>query len=419
MSESTFEVSVSPIPLSCLTLFPATKAQVIESRKRSFASWGRGATLEQYLARDARSDNHEVSKDGRLVTWVLARRDNAKGLNFLCSCETFKRDGLAVIPTSSTHAKLVTGYGIASVFTPPQIRKKGYAAHMMRLLHWVLAPRSTLPERFPEQLWGEMPSRALWEKADAEQVPQGHGDNAVFSVLYSDIGGKFYANCSPTPSEVGLDKQGWVAREPISTEWAVDGLVALLNSREVGVDSTASWEWLDEKSAYEIWKVDAEKMKDEMEGFARSTRNSDQALFTFLPDKGVAEFQVDRLRHFWGKVEPLPIYWGVYRRDGEAVGLDPSTFATWTLDVRPGQANDLIITRVRARPGKFEALMKEVVGFAKRHGVEKIEVWGLGEELRNIIGGRTWNRDEHLSSFKWYGKEKDVNWCFNEKFCWC
>lgn len=88
---------------------------------------------------------------------------------------------------------------------------------------------------------------------------------------------------------------------------------------------------------------------------------------------------------------------------------------TWTLDVRPGQANDLIITRVRAKVEEFEALMKEVVGHAKRHGVEKIEVWGLSEQLRNVIGGRTWVRDEHLSSFKCYDKERDVKWCFNEK----
>ena len=322
----------------------------------------------------------------------------------------FKREGLA-IKSRLTSAEIVTGYGIASVFTPSHNRKKGYAAHMMRLLHWVLAPRSALPDTFPVELWGEMPSRDLWRAAGLKAIPEGHGEDATFSTLWSDIGNSFYTNCGPIPSE-----QGWVVKDPISTAWRVESLFSLLNSQPNGIKST-SWVWLDEKDACEIWKLDAEKMKDEMEALARDTdtKNDGTALFTFLPYKGVAEFQVDRLRHFWGTVEPLPNYWGVYRQASNESGLDPSTFATWTLDVRPGQANDLIITRLRARPEDFAALIKEVVGHAKRHGVEKIEVWGLAKELRDIIGGRTWVRDEHLSSFKWYGREENVKWCFNEK----
>lgn len=57
------------VPLSEVTIFPATKAQIHESRKRSYAAWGQGSTLEEYLERDARTDVHEVSTNGNMITW--------------------------------------------------------------------------------------------------------------------------------------------------------------------------------------------------------------------------------------------------------------------------------------------------------------------------------------------------------------
>ena len=96
----------------------------------------------------------------------------------------------------------VFGYGIASVYTPPQNRGKGYARHMMSLLHWVLAPYSSLPP-FQEK-WGSLPPSVA------------SCGNASFSTLYSDIGPEFYRNCGP---DEGSD--GWVVREPVERTWIV------------------------------------------------------------------------------------------------------------------------------------------------------------------------------------------------------
>ena len=60
---------MASLPVSYLSIFPANAAQVLESRTRTFQEWGRRVTLEEYLARDAISDNHEASRDSRLVTW--------------------------------------------------------------------------------------------------------------------------------------------------------------------------------------------------------------------------------------------------------------------------------------------------------------------------------------------------------------
>jgi hypothetical protein len=65
---------MASLPVSRLSIFPANMAQVLESRTRTFQEWGRGVTLEEYLARDATSDNHEVSRDSKLVTWWVFGR---------------------------------------------------------------------------------------------------------------------------------------------------------------------------------------------------------------------------------------------------------------------------------------------------------------------------------------------------------
>ncbi len=54
---------------STLTLFPATPAQLIESRRRTFTEWGRDMTEEQYLLRDALMDKAEHAEHGKLITW--------------------------------------------------------------------------------------------------------------------------------------------------------------------------------------------------------------------------------------------------------------------------------------------------------------------------------------------------------------
>jgi len=77
------------ISIHMLSIFCATASQTIESRKRSYESWGRGLSLEQYFERDVGIEQHDVGRDGKLTTWVLAPIDNPETLDFPCSCETY------------------------------------------------------------------------------------------------------------------------------------------------------------------------------------------------------------------------------------------------------------------------------------------------------------------------------------------
>ncbi|KAF9523066.1 hypothetical protein CPB83DRAFT_863562 [Crepidotus variabilis] len=434
-------MSESSIPLSSLTIVPATPDQQIEFMKRSYPQWGKpkGWSFETYKGLGEDWNGREACKAGRFVLWVLTKRDELESVNFLCSCETFLRPAIVVYPNDSdtlTNHKVenVTGYGIASVFTPPENRGKGYASHMMRLLHWMLAPLNLFhhgQEEFPREVWGDPP-----------KMP-GFVREAKFSVLYSDIGARFYVRLGPTPaSNAGgagagsgeTDLGGWIARDTASTVWKVDDSKVVgafeeknklgYNFSHVEASENLTWKWLDETLLKKIWPLDAKLAVSEM---ARESNTSSKIRVAFSPEEGVGSFMVERYKLDWEKLEPIPTHWGLCKiaQPGDAEELDVSVFATWTLTQLPGQGYSLGITRLRCPPHLFKGLFNEILSYAKAYSnVKEIEVWNLAQELRGVaddMRGNTYEREEHLPSIKWYGSEDvgDVDWALNERFCWC
>lgn len=306
----------------------------------------------------------------------------------------YRRKGLAKTPDAN-EAEEVFGYGVASVYTPPQNRGKGYARHMMSLLHWVLAPRADLPQ-FPQR-WGPPPPEVA-----------GCG-NARFSALYSDIGPDFYKLCGPDE-----DSLGWVVREPVGTVWQVPEDVSTIEF----LDSTLPVEWLDEEGCKAIWEQDVQLMREDMK-----KTSSARTLFTFLPNEGTGPFLQRRAVFFlYNQQRPIPSKWGVilHPNGAELSDKDHSpTFATWTLEVDPG-ATTLILTRLRATRDTFPQLLANVLLAARECDMDRVDVWNLPkdlEDLAHLLKGKTEARDEHLNAFKWYGKERseDVEWLYNEK----
>lgn len=272
------------------------------------------------------------------------------------------------------------------MYTPPHHRKKGYAAHMMRLIHWVLAPEGSISAQFPRE-WGASPIACL--------------QDAVFSVLYSDIGDVFYhQNCSCLPNT----QLGWVTTGIVNTSWPVT---------DMALDS-ARWKFLPKEDAIEVWNEDTQMMKED----ALSVTRAGGIACSFLPDKGLGRFTIDRNMRFKdGLTSFLPL-------EASGVQLDrnspdgPLIFATWTLE--SAYSKTLVLTRLRATKETFGGLLAQIMAFARRHGLETIETWNLSEDLSQVakeLGGRTFERDQHLSSIKWYGQEAEheIQWLFNEK----
>jgi GNAT superfamily N-acetyltransferase/putative transposon-encoded protein len=184
---------LTPIAMdvSDLTVVRATEAQAAQAGVNCFQHWlvPRGFTSMaqlEWFGGQLHDDSYPWTAGA--ASWVLVPRSDPTTLDFLAACDTYGRVGVVCTPEGKREE--VTSYAIASVFTPDKFRKKGYATHLLRLMHYVVADRSRLPP-FPAS-WGAPPEEAF-------------GDG-VFSVLYSDVGDAFYANCTQ-----GENKAGWVA----------------------------------------------------------------------------------------------------------------------------------------------------------------------------------------------------------------
>ncbi|KAI0711178.1 hypothetical protein C8T65DRAFT_739572 [Cerioporus squamosus] len=403
------------LTLADLSLFPATSHQTRESRCRHAVEWSRGRPLDEYLHRDEVMDADQHAANGKLITWVLAPRNDPATLNFLCSCETYRRAALVARPKPSAEGDVaqpqveeVTAYGVASVYTPPKHRKKGYARHMMRLLHWVLAPRSALPSTFPPD-WGTAP--------DIEMLKSLGVANAQFSVLYSDVGRDFYRSCGTDPTS----RDGWVVSGAKETFWNLDASDSdVVAAKKPGVRVVR----LSESDVAALYEHDARWVKEDLVRYARPGRTQ----FTFLPDKGVGLFVVRRTMDFTPDLQPvLPSeQWGAaILPDGAQTLTDalaqpsPLSFVTWTLDLKTSPRT-LVVSRLRADEDTLPVSLDELLAAGRDEKVEKMEFWYMRPELRALAESKGWQtaeREEHLSAVKWYGNERDdeLEWVYNEK----
>lgn len=266
----------------------------------------------------------------------------------------------------------------------------------MRLLHWVIADTSRLSNAFPEG-WGTPPGRVK------------HAGDGWFSALWSDVGKDFYRQCGPT-----LDQEGWIVDGAVSTAWKVSD-----ESKSTKGALDDRWRLLDEDDVLKLWETDAENIANTAE-----LSKSKQISLSFLPTKGVAAFQHRRNKVLLDQVVPTIEHWGVVSVDASAQSdrtLRPeTTFATWTMEVRPPGPRTLLVTRLNSRVEDFEALLTVIMKIARKHGMAKVEVYSLPKTLQPTaasLGGTTFERDEHLSAFKWYGTEdtRDTAWLLNER----
>jgi hypothetical protein len=120
--------------------------------------WRGVLSHEAYLGREKHLAAQDMVKNDGMTTWVLVDQRNPDKRRVLCGCETFRKKAL-VAHNGSIQETIC--HGVGSVFCPTEHRGKGYAGRMMKDLGEILK---------------------TWQT--------GH---ALFSVLFSDIGKKFYA----------------------------------------------------------------------------------------------------------------------------------------------------------------------------------------------------------------------------------
>jgi len=111
--------------------------------------WASPLSVEAHMERERLLSEQALTKSGAWRTWVLTLPD--RGNEVVASCETFEK---TILISNSDGVRKKLGYGIASVFTNQEYRRKGMATLLLdRLKKWL----------------------------------DGEGEGVV-SVLYSDIG---------------------------------------------------------------------------------------------------------------------------------------------------------------------------------------------------------------------------------------
>lgn len=101
--------------------------EVVAIDRLTFASWGGGLTLPQYLARERRLRGCAYSRG--LVQWVLR-----EGSELLASCETYAVPFVHSAP-DGTRRREGLGHGVASVYVEERLRGKGYASILLQRIH--------------------------------------------------------------------------------------------------------------------------------------------------------------------------------------------------------------------------------------------------------------------------------------------
>lgn len=332
--------------VSELTLVRATPAQARQTTTNVYPQWGapRGIpTLEAFHSLWKELDDHKHPYARTKLTWALVPRANPDIL--LAHCEIYGRGAFVNVGNGLEERQ---SYIIASVFTPVENRRKGYARHMLRLLHYILAPREAMPP-FPEA-WGA--------------PPENIGD-AAFSVLYSDVGREYYKTCT-----LGEDLPGWVANESERRVY------------KVGEGSEAGdWEWLD------------------IEGVRSLEVGAEELVRRGLGERAVAISPKNWLSCFPVRVAAVADAKGedgskTLKRCGVRIG---DGWVTFTTAIQEGVKQLIVGTVVGVG-------LEEVAQIARSQGAEEIEVWNVDWEGEYRDVG-----DSHIPAIAVYGLG-DVRW---------
>src|SRR5262245_43037666 len=160
---------------SSLILAHPTPEERIRIWTQTHSKWGTAITLSDYLRREAYLLTVPVAKAGGITHWILTESDKPPNKRpILSSCETLRKR--ALVSTRHGTVEETVAYGIGAVFTDPLFRGRGYASRMMDLLGPALSRHCC---------GGGVRGNTAGCKANPRRV--------AFSVLFSDIGKKFYA----------------------------------------------------------------------------------------------------------------------------------------------------------------------------------------------------------------------------------
>ncbi|KAF3043470.1 hypothetical protein E8E12_009119 [Didymella heteroderae] len=380
---------------SLALVHPTEEEQLIQS-KLNGAEWRGALSPSAYLRREIALSQQALTKEGGITYWILvdtALENNPlnpkSGTRLpLASCETYRKKALV---WRDERLQEVVSHGVGSVFCGQHLRGRGYAQRMMT------------------------------ELAKALQTHQTEDKECLFTILYSDIGKKYYA------------KFGW---GPFPSSH-----VALPASLSTPTADLPFARPLYSGDLLEICKVDEELIRKSLQSRPKGSRPA----VALIPDHETIQWHHAR-EEFVGQ----EVHGRVPEIKGAIVGdeVGKRVWCYWTRvwyneDVSVVKGNKLHVLRLvveddvlglrHASEGDGKAVAA-LLAFAQREAeewrTEHVEIWSpsasaLAGAKMLVKSARVVDRDaESIASLLWYpehgGAAADhVDWIANEKYGWC
>ncbi|EGS21745.1 N-acetyltransferase-like protein [Thermochaetoides thermophila DSM 1495] len=361
-----------------LILTHPTPAERARTWRLTHPMWGPALTEKDYLAREAYLTTVPLARNGGITHWILTVRDMPPDARpVLSSCESIRKKAISVRDGKVTEGVC---HGIASVFTDPVYRGRGYASRMMSELGRVLKG---------------------WQAGE---------EGALFSVLYSDIGKQFYAKHGWAPFE-----SSHVAIRPRKREEGVKEVAV-----PIGYHELAELACVDER----LLRKDLASRRDGRTHVALLPE-LDAFLWHMMREDFMTKCIFGRTPTVRGAVagKPGQRVWAIWMR-GYYGGL------------KKMEGNTLHVLRVvvedENRPNEeLVDGLRSIIRIAQHEAAEwfaqEIHVWNPPPKVKFLIEKtgiefEFVNRDkDSIASLMWYseGPAEEVNWVANEKYAWC
>ncbi|KAL9622587.1 MAG: hypothetical protein Q9160_003084 [Pyrenula sp. 1 TL-2023] len=377
-----------------LKLLPASPTERLNCFKINQVSWGGRLTESQYLQREKHLGGQVLTKDAKLTHWILTDPSLAKqdgGNAILSACESYEK--VAYIARGGS-VKEVICHGIGSVYCATVYRGRGYAKRMMQELG------NTLDSLQPQE-------------------------EDRFSLLWSDIGKKFYAQV------------GWKPMPSAHIQLpAIDNATYSRTKKQLALPSTEDIQPADLDEL--VCKPDCDHVKDVLERESASKEAKGKTLISVRPDHAHMAWHNARENFIAHKLfGKSPSIKGAYIDQEEA--LKPAIVWTRIFGSLDSESC-LLILRLVVPPSRAEArdqLVKSLATLLLRAQLEAqkwdmqqgVQIWNPEDvtlEAAKLLAGPEGNVDvvlreeDSVASLRYAGQDLDnVEWRFSEKYAWC
>lgn len=350
-------------------------------------SWGPSYTLQAYLDREEHLLTVPLARDGGISQWILTDSAAPEAERpVLSSCETLRKR--ALVRGRDGRVRDVWAHGVASVFTYPEFRRQGYANRML-------------------ELFGE---RLAQQEAD-------RAGSAAFSVLFSDIGKKYYAALGWMPYESAHLS---FPVKPTTTPAEQSGVVTLI--RDADLPS--------------ITRVDEQLLRSKLSSAPADPAKTRVAI---VPDLDTLQWHLARQtfmsNHLFSKAPT--VHGAIYKSPGA-----PSSrvWGYWARTQSGGKESPeknvlsflrFVVEDDRISDDELSKAIRAIVRVAQTEAEEwlctKITMWNPDERTKKLVANMkdleaqyVVRESDSIPSLRWLGDGvADVEWVANEKYEWC